>query len=183
MSAYCEVALPVPLDRTFTYALPDGHTARRGARVIAPFRNEKLIGVITAIQANALSGVDIRNVDAVLDDEPLLSDHLLALAEWIAQYYVAPLGEVLRAMLPLMAEVRRAVSFRITDLGRDKLAAAIECDPGQGIIGLRGAESPQQHREIERQVLERLASGEPIKVSTLRSATGASQSLLAGMAR
>ena len=183
MSAYCEVALPVPLDRTFTYALPDGHTARRGARVIAPFRNEKLIGVITALQANALSGVDIRNVDAVLDDEPLLSDHLLELAEWIAQYYVAPLGEVLRAMLPLMAEVRRAVYFRITDLGRDKLAAAIESDPGQGITGLRGAESPKQHREIERQVLERLAAGEPIKVPTLRAATGASQSLLAGMQR
>ncbi len=47
MPAYCEVALPVPLDRTFTYALHEGEQVARGARVIAPFRNEKLIGVVT----------------------------------------------------------------------------------------------------------------------------------------
>ncbi len=56
----------------------------------------------------------------MLDDEPLLCEHLLALAEWIAGYYLAPLGEVLRGMLPLMAEVRRFVYYRITDLGRDR---------------------------------------------------------------
>ena len=64
----------------------------------------------------------MRYLEAVLDDEPLLSDQLLALAEWMAQYYLAPLGEVLRGMLPLMAEVRRTVYYRITDLGRDVLA-------------------------------------------------------------
>ncbi len=53
MPAYCEVALPVPLDRTFTYALHEGEDVARGARVIAPFRNEKLIGVVTATEAAA----------------------------------------------------------------------------------------------------------------------------------
>ena len=48
----------------------------------------------------------------------------MALGEWMAQYYLAPLGEVLRGMLPLMAEVRRTVYYRITDLGRDVLARA-----------------------------------------------------------
>ena len=64
----------------------------------------------------------MRYLEAVLDDEPLLSEPLLALGEWMAQYYLAPLGEVLRGMLPLMAEVRRTVYYRITDLGRDVLA-------------------------------------------------------------
>ena len=64
----------------------------------------------------------MRYLEAVLDDEPLLSEPLLKLAEWMAQYYLAPLGEVLRGMLPLMAEVRRTVYYRITDLGRDALA-------------------------------------------------------------
>ena len=50
MPAYCEVALPVPLDRTFTYAVQEGQFPQRGARVIVPFRNEKLIGVVTAIE-------------------------------------------------------------------------------------------------------------------------------------
>ena len=64
----------------------------------------------------------------MLDEEPLLSESLLALAEWMAGYYLAPLGEVLRGMLPLTAEVRRTVYYRITDLGRDVLAR----EPGRG---------------------------------------------------
>src|SRR5580658_6795438 len=128
MPAYCEVALPVPLDRTFTYAVQDGQHPRRGARVIAPFRNEKLIGVVTGLSDAAPSDFETRSIEAVLDDAPLLSDHLLALAEWIAEYYLAPLGEVLRGMLPLTAEVRRTVYYRITDLGRDVLAGSLDGD-------------------------------------------------------
>src|ERR1035438_7067202 len=126
MPAYCEVALPVPLDRTFTYAVREEQAPKRGARVIVPFRNEKLIGVVTALGGKAPEDFEVRYLEAVLDEEPLLSDPLLALAEWMAQYYLAPLGEVLRGMLPLMAEVRRTVYYRITDLGRDVLASSLE---------------------------------------------------------
>ena len=192
MPAFCEVALPVPLDRTFTYALRDDDQASRGARVIAPFRNEKLIGVITATDVAAPTEFEAKYLEAVLDDEPLLSEHLLALAEWIAGYYLAPLGEVLRGMLPLMAEVRRAVYYRITDLGRDSLARSLDGDGGvfnsrpsrkrRRPEGARdGASSDRQG--MERRVLERLATGEPVKVSTLRTATAASLPVLAGMLR
>ena len=110
MPAYCEVALPVPLDRTFTYAVREGQRPRRGARVIVPFRSEKLIGVVTGLSEVAPPDFEVRYLEAVLDEDggPLLSEHLLKLGEWMAQYYLAPLGEVLRGMLPLMAEVRRA---------------------------------------------------------------------------
>ncbi len=77
-----------------------------GEWVIAPFKNEKLIGVVTALSSAAPADFEARFLEAVLDEEPLLSDSLLALAEWMAQYYLAPLGEVLRGMLPLLAEVR-----------------------------------------------------------------------------
>ena len=118
MPAYCEVALPVPLDRAFTYALRDDQHALRGVRVIAPFRNEKLIGVITGVNAAAPNDVEVRYLEAVLDDQPILSEPLLALAEWMAQYYLAPLGEVLRGMMPLAAEVKRQFVYRIADAGR-----------------------------------------------------------------
>ncbi len=49
MDETCEVALPVPLDRTFTYALRGGQRVVRGSRVIAPFRNEKLIGIVVGV--------------------------------------------------------------------------------------------------------------------------------------
>ena len=85
----------------------------------------------------------------MLDEEPLLSEHLLELAEWTAQYYLAPLGEVLRAMLPLTAEVRRTVYYRITDLGRDVLARRWTATPVEGNCGAwprGGANSPAKIR-------------------------------------
>jgi primosomal protein N' (replication factor Y) (superfamily II helicase) len=211
MTAYCEVALPVPLDHTFTYGVRQGQRPQRGARVIVPFRNEKLIGVVTANDVAELPAeVELRYLDAVLDEEPLLSEHLLELAEWIAQYYLAPLGEVLRGMLPLTAEVRRTVYYRVTDLGRDVLASAMDGDgsssPKRGsnagrstrpwlYEGLaqdddgeerasrkRGSLS-RENQDMERRVLERLAEGEAVKVSTLRTATAASLPVLAGMVR
>ena len=194
MPAFCEVALPVPLDRTFTYAVRAGQQPQRGARVIAPFRNEKLIGVVAGLSDIAPTDFEAKPIEAVLDDEPLLSEHLLALAEWIAQYYLAPLGEVLRGMLPLMAEVRRTVYYRITDLGRDVLAATLD---GEGhLLALSDGKSSRKDKSstksshetgdrtsIEHRVLAHLALGEPVKVSTLRTATTASLPLLAAMLR
>jgi primosomal protein N' (replication factor Y) len=200
MPVCCEVALPVPLDRTFTYAVREEQAPLRGARVIVPFRNEKLIGVVMATKVKAPAEFEVRYLEAVLDEEPLLSEHLLALAEWMAQYYLAPLGEVLRGMLPLMAEVRRTVYYRITDLGRDVLADALEGDSGgvhvsnarPGAPGAAGAPKPgakrkgrlsPEEQDLERRVLTRLAAGEPIKVSTLRTATAATLPVLAAMLR
>ena len=57
-------------------------------------------------------GVDVTNpLQQVLDDAALLPEELMRLAGWIAQYYVAPLGEVLRGMLPLGAEVKKTVAL------------------------------------------------------------------------
>ncbi len=231
MTAYCEVALPVPLERTFTYAVREEQRPQRGARVIAPFRNEKLIGVVTGLSDQAPAGFEARVLEAVLDEEPLLSEPLMALGEWMAQYYLAPLGEVLRGMLPLMAEVRRTVYYRITDLGRDVLADCVEGadqDPGRRSAGAKahdnlgahsarlkscpdteldspmGAEALAFHatpktgsrtgakrkgklsgeeQDMERRVLARLATGEPVKVSTLRTATAATLPVLASLMR
>jgi primosomal protein N' (replication factor Y) len=185
MPAYCEVALPVPLDHTFTYGVRLGQLPQRGARVIVPFRNEKLIGVVTALAAKAPPDVEVKYLEAVLDEEPLLSEHLLELAEWTAQYYLAPLGEVLRAMLPLAAEVRRTVYYRLTDLGRDVLAGSLDGDQGKGMKapGRRRTKLSKEGQDMEHRVLARLASGETVKVSTLRTATAASLPLLASMVR
>jgi len=195
MPSFCEVALPVPLDRTFTYALREDEEVARGARVIVPFRNEKLIGVVTTPDAAEPTGFDVKPLEAVLDEEPLLSERLLALAEWIAGYYLAPLGEVLRSMLPLMAEVQRTVAYRITDLGRDILASSVDGD--EGPVGSQRKREKNDRRkgrvsvdqrdlergELERKVLERLVRGETVKVSTLRTATDASLPILNRMLR
>jgi primosomal protein N' (replication factor Y) len=180
------------LEQTFTYAVREGQSPQRGARVIAPFRNEKLIGVVTGLNAKAPADVEMRYLEAVLDEEPLLSDQLMALAEWMAGYYLAPLGEVLRGMLPLMAEVRRTVYYRITDLGRDVLANRMEEDGSgspasktrAGAAGskCKGKLSAEQ-QDLELRVLTRLAEGEAVKVSTLRTSTAATLPVLAALVR
>ena len=104
----------------------------------------------------------------------------------MAQYYLAPLGEVLRGMLPLMAEVRRTVYYRITDLGRDVLAGALDGDSqasGSSGGGKRRGKLSAEEQDMEHRVLTRLAAGEPVKVSTLRTATAATLPVLAALLR
>jgi primosomal protein N' (replication factor Y) (superfamily II helicase) len=191
MPEFCEVALPVPLDRTFTYSVPNGQMPVRGSRVIAPFRNEKLIGIVMSVGARSDVEYEIRPLEAVLDEDdgPLVSGELLSLAEWIASYYLAPIGEVVRGMLPLVAEVRRTIYYRITDLGRDVLARMADGEPdllrgnSAKVKKPRIGQKETDAGELQRRVLERLAAGEPVKVSTLRTATAASLPVLAAMLR
>ena len=183
MASYCEVALPVPLDRTFTYLLPEGAALQHGMRVIVPFRQEKLIGVVTALHSGPAPEYEVRPIESILDEEPLLSERLLELARWMAQYYLAPIGEVLRSMLPLMAEVRRTVYYRITDLGRDALAKSMDGVVPVSRRSRQASPAQSQAQLIEIDLLTLLSSGEPVKLSRLRTASGATLTLINGLLR
>ena len=175
MPAFCDVALPVPLDRAFTYATGE-HAPQVGARVLVPFRNEKLSGIVIRLHDDP-PPVEAKPLIMVMDEQSLLSPQLLDLARWISQYYLAPIGEVLRAMLPLMAEVRRQVLFRITDAGREALFAGAQ----QGSSRRSRLTAEQQDQEYA--VLNYLESGEPARASAIRSKTGAKADLLRSMLR
>ncbi|HMG02300.1 MAG TPA: primosomal protein N' [Edaphobacter sp.] len=177
VSRYADIALPVPLDRTFTYEV-NGIVPVPGARVLVPFSGQRLMGVVMRVHDDApADDFEIKSIQQVLDDVALLPDELMELARWIAQYYVAPLGEVLRGMLPLGAEVKRHFVYRITDVGRKVLYEGAVKGASR-----RSKLSPEeQNREYA--VLNYLESGEGAKLSALRSATGANKSLLEGMVR
>ena len=117
---YCDVSLPVPLDQPFTYALPDTlrHRVQPGCRVLVPFGPRKLTGVVLRTHDEKPSGA-AREALRLLDEEPAISDELMTLARWIASYYCSPLGEVLRAMTPLSADIRRSKAYSLTQAGRD----------------------------------------------------------------
>ncbi|HEX3967146.1 MAG TPA: primosomal protein N', partial [Edaphobacter sp.] len=177
MALYCDVALPVPLDQTFTYAV-NGVTPAMGARVLVPFSGQKLMGVVVRVHEDApADDFEIKPVQQVLDDTAILPAELMELARWIAQYYVAPLGEVLRGMLPLAAEVKRHFFYRIAEAGRRVLYEGAA--KGSSLRSKLTAE--EQNREYS--VLNYLEGGEQAKMSALRSATGANKALLEGMVR
>jgi len=124
MPEYCDVALPVPLDATFTYRV--GTTAPvAGGRVLVPFGQQRMAGVVVKLHDEKPS-VKTKEVLEALDAAPLLDAPMRELAEWIASYYLAPLGEVFRAMLPVMAEVRRIREYRIAEVGHETLYKASE---------------------------------------------------------
>ncbi len=117
---YVDVSVPAPLDRPFTYSLPETlrHRVQPGSRIVVPFGPRKLTGVILRCHDEA-PGVATRDALRLIDSEPVLDAELLSLGRWIANYYCAPLGEVLRGMLPLASEIRRGKVWSLTDAGRD----------------------------------------------------------------
>jgi primosomal protein N' (replication factor Y) len=177
MPAYCDVGLPVPVDQLFTYAC-GAMPVQVGARVLVPFRGQQLMGVALRVYDDApTDSFEIRPVQQVLDQEPLLGPELLELARWVAAYYVAPLGEVLRGMLPLMAEVRQHLFYRIAEQGRKVLYEGAE----RGSSRRSRLTPEQQNREYA--VLNYLEDGEAAKLQALRAATQANRALLDGMVR
>jgi primosomal protein N' (replication factor Y) len=183
MPEFCDVALPVPLDMVFTYRVPVEATPVVGGRVLVPFRQQRLTGIVVELHDRQPS-VKTKNIFSVLDAAPVLDDQLLRLGRWIADYYLAPLGEVFRAMLPLNAEFKRGVAYRITKEGQLALHLA----------GMSGS-SARSHRTPEEQaaefrVLDYLAAqestpGESVQFreESLRSATRVSKLILSGMVR
>jgi primosomal protein N' (replication factor Y) len=121
MSApFCNVALPVPLRTTFTYAVPEAlqPSVRPGCRVLVPFRKKSLIGVVVECVAKAPADTKLRDVARVFDFVPALTPKLLELGQWIASYYLAPIGEVFRAMLPPVTELSSLREIVLTAAGR-----------------------------------------------------------------
>ncbi len=98
---YAEIALPLPVTRSYTYEIPADLSARAvpGARVVVPLARRRAVGLVTAVDVVA-PGVPARAALAAPDDEPALTPALIELARWISDYYGAPLGLTLRAMLP-----------------------------------------------------------------------------------
>jgi primosomal protein N' (replication factor Y) len=102
MSRYAEVALPLPVHRPYTYEIPDTLADRvvPGARVLVPVRRGAVVGIVTATSDRSSAVGKIKPISGAPDDEPALSSALLGLGRWMSDYYGAPLGLALRAILP-----------------------------------------------------------------------------------
>ena len=122
-TSYCNVALPVPLRTTFTYAVPSAmrEQLQPGTRVLLPFRKKSLVGVVVELTECPPKETQVRELTKLLDPVPALTPKLIELGQWIAAYYLAPIGEVFRAMLPPVTEIALKRTIRLTEAGK-KLA-------------------------------------------------------------
>src|ERR1017187_98407 len=176
MPLFCDVALAVPLDMAFTYAIPPGMEPIVGGRVLVPFRQQRMSGIVVEMHDRAPQ-VKTKKVIEALDLSPVLDELLLKLGQWIADYYLAPVGEVFRTMLPLSAEFKRTITYRITDAGHMALHLA-----GMSGSPARSQRTPEDQL-IEFRVLDYLAERESVREESLRGATRVAKALLAGMVR
>lgn len=98
---FAEIAVPVPVHQTYTYQIPEDLQTSicPGYRVIVPLGQRKITGYVVAL-LDECDRNDLKPIYDLLDDEPALQPDLLLLARWISNYYICPLGEAIKAMLP-----------------------------------------------------------------------------------
>ncbi len=167
---FCEVALPVPLRSTFTYAVPASLNGEDlvGRRIVVPFRNRAMVGVGLAVSNRppeiAAGSKSIREIAELMDSAPALPPKLLELGEWISRYYVAPIGETLRAMLPPEIELRHDREYSLTDAGRvylDELGSGEETTDTEAaerdlLRHIEGSSTAKRRKRVDQAVAEKL---------------------------
>ena len=123
-----EVALPLPLQSTFTYRVPEGvGVPSRGVRVLVPFGPRRVIGLVTG-QASVLPDT-LKDVLEVLDEVPLVPPPLLDLAAWMAEHYLAPPGECYRLVLPPAGVRASRAIVRLAEATPRPVAGGPDPDP------------------------------------------------------
>lgn len=160
---FLEVALPLPLLQTFTYRCPPAifHQAQPGQRVLAPFQNRKITGFVVRrlehLPEDFPASVALKEVVELIDRSILISAELFQLAEWVADYYFASKGEVLRACLPPKTNLRTQKSVVLMQAGLD----ALERDEQTAELSLK-----------ERQLLQILSEHESMELKQLVQRAG-----------
>ena len=151
-----QVALPVPLRQALSYRIPEHLIGRvgPGQRVRVRLTNRRLVGVVVGLAERGPEGVALRELDALLDREPVLDHDLLGLAGFVADYYLAPIGEVLRTLMPADLPPWGERKVWLTDAG----ALARPRDDAESVVveALRGGERLTLS-ELDRTLTGRLA--------------------------
>ncbi len=117
-----QVAVPVPIDRLFSYRVGDlAEPPKAGCRVIVPFGRRTVTGVVVDADYRGDTPTQLKEISRVIDEQPLFDEEYLDLARWISATYLASLGEVLQAMLPGARRTRE-----LPELSGDEPAVAPE---------------------------------------------------------
>ena len=157
-----EVAVPLPIRGTFSYLLPEpgtGSLPEPGSRVLVPFQQRHLIGIVVATGSSDRKG--LKTVLRCLDERPLISRKLVELGRWISWYYLAPLGESYRVMLPPGVLKRKASPDRNPE---DYWPARTQ----QAVVSVRDEPETLQLTEKQRETLRMLQRQElPVLVRQL----------------
>ena len=110
-----DVALPIPVAKTFSYTVPDRWKpfAKRFLRLKVPFHNKVQTGVITNIRDNDEPG--LKAINEIIDVFPIIDNTLIELSTWLSRYYITPIGPVLKYMLPPTLNIEPYITIQAKD--------------------------------------------------------------------
>lgn len=172
-TTFAQVAAFVPLRRIFTYRVPAAlrATAVIGARVAVPFGGRKLPAIVLALRDNAgdVPANKVRNLAAVLDPEPVFPAELLAFLQEAADYYMAPLGEVLRAASPALRRESLSALRKSGFLRGDEKLGGAAVATKKTLLIQRTPQPLGEHRlgSSQRQAIALLEQGKPLTLEDL----------------
>ncbi|MBI5779416.1 MAG: primosomal protein N' [Planctomycetes bacterium] len=166
--SFAQIVFPVPIDRAFTYRIPAelSGTLKLGARVRVPFGTVSKIGYCVGFLESA-TFPKIKDIEAVIDTEPLITEHMLKLCQWMADYYFSSLGQALECVLP--ASVR--------EIPTAKKSTKVKADPFYEQVARTEPLTLTQHQKeaydaIAKSIEHRANSEEAPNVFLLHGVTG-----------
>jgi primosomal protein N' (replication factor Y) len=144
MTLLADVVFPLPLEKSFTYAVPakEAGAAKPGVRVLAPFGRKVLLGFIVEIyDATPSDECALKSIHQVLDEEPVISPRGLAFSDRLRAYYHSSWGEFLAAMAPPSSKGRTAARIRLTEKGLDAQRRNLMTDSETKAAGILGTKA------------------------------------------
>lgn len=115
---YSEIILPLPLNATFTYRIPEAmvNKIKIGHRVIVQFGSKKFYtGIVSSISPIAPEGYEVKDIATLLDEYPIVKHPQLKFWEWISDYYLCSIGEVYKAAVPVGLKVESETFIEINN--------------------------------------------------------------------
>lgn len=180
--AYLEVAVAAPISQTLTYKRPDIEAALAvGQRLMVPLGRRLVTGYLLSFSEKPEAGYRIKKVASVLDTVPLFPENMVPFFRWVARYYQYPIGEVIRGALPGGLTSQSGRELKLTDEGRESLAAMDCKEPWLADLLSRGRLSAAAMRRLwkgkaKRQIEQWAAEGlvelcETVSGQTVRQKT------------
>ncbi|WP_105043235.1 replication restart helicase PriA [Rubritalea profundi] len=128
MQQSARVLIDGPSELVFDYMIPDGMAVATGCRVRIPLRNRDSTGTVLEVGPPPQTNYNLRLVSKLIDPDPLITPQLMKLGKWIAEYYVAPLEQVMRALLPesVRQEMHSEKTRKIVEIKEMPDAEALE---------------------------------------------------------
>ncbi len=145
-----DVAVGLPVEGTFTYSVPSefADLPVPGTRVLAPFGKRKVTGYVLG-EGSPPEKAEVKEIAEVLDDTPAIPRKLLDDLLWLAEYYLAPMGEVLKGALPAGMEKTSSAGVVITDEGRNASADETTSASDRDLLARVAAEPGIKPKRLE----------------------------------